>query len=34
VEEHDGRIWADSEKGKGTTIEFTLKKYIKEENTL
>ena len=31
VEEHGGRIWATSVKGKGTTISFTLKKYVKEE---
>ena len=32
VEEHGGKIWATSQKGEGTTIFFTLKKYIKEEN--
>jgi signal transduction histidine kinase len=26
IEEHDGSIWASSEKGKGTSIQFTLKK--------
>lgn len=31
VEEHGGTIWAKSQKGYGTTILFTLKKYIKEE---
>ena len=30
VEDHGGMIWADSEEGKGTTTEFTLKK-VKEE---
>ncbi|MGN0395283.1 MAG: sensor histidine kinase [Coprococcus sp.] len=33
IEEHGGRIWAKSQKDKGTTILFTLKKYIKEEVT-
>ncbi len=33
IEEHGGRIWAKSQKDKGTTIQFTLKKYIKEEVT-
>ncbi len=32
VEEHGGTIWARSQKGYGTTILFTLKKYIKEES--
>lgn len=31
VEEHGGTIWARSQKGQGTTISFTLKKYMKEE---
>lgn len=31
VEEHGGSIWASSQKGHGTTISFTLKKYVKEE---
>lgn len=33
IEEHGGRIWAKSQKDRGTTIQFTLKKYIKEEVT-
>ncbi len=33
IEEHGGKIWAKSQKDKGTTILFTLKKYIKEEVT-
>lgn len=31
VEEHGGAIWARSQKGHGTTISFTLKKYMEEE---
>lgn len=27
IEEHGGKIWAESEEGKGTLIAFTLKKY-------
>lgn len=33
IEEHGGRIWAKSQKDKGTTILFTLRKYMKEEET-
>lgn len=32
VEDHDGRVWAKSELGKGTTILFTLRKYEEGEN--
>lgn len=35
IEDHSGKIWAESEQGTGTTISFTLKKSIKgtEGNT-
>lgn len=32
IEEHGGKIWAESEEGKGTLIAFTLKKYEKSED--
>ncbi|MDD3363905.1 MAG: ATP-binding protein, partial [Syntrophomonas sp.] len=31
IEEHGGRIWAESEEGVGTSIFFTLKKGSKVE---
>lgn len=29
IEEHDGRIWADSKEGEGTAIQFTLRKIMR-----
>lgn len=32
IEDHSGKIWAESEQGSGTTILFTLKKYVKKNS--
>ena len=31
IEDHGGRVWARSEAGKGTTIIFSLRKYLEKE---
>ncbi|MEM6726017.1 MAG: ATP-binding protein, partial [Bacteroidota bacterium] len=34
VEQHNGDIWFESPKGKGTTFYFTISKFLRDNNTL